>query len=77
VEAIDAGGSDDDGIGFDGAMDGDMDGDMEKRPRSGAAAGLGRRQGVCPRATGNGEKAKPRSENRCAALRADPEMPQT
>jgi len=58
----DAGGSDGDGRGFDGAMDGDMDGDMGKRPRSGTAAGLGRRRGVCPRATGNGENAKPRSE---------------
>ena len=39
-----------DGIGSDGAVDGDM-----RRPRSRAAAGLGRRQGVCPRAAGNRE----------------------
>src|SRR5215472_12789781 len=56
------------GIGSDGAIDGDM-----RRPRSIAAAGLGRRQGVRARAAGNREKAKPRSENRCAASRADPE----
>src|SRR5215472_2596564 len=42
-----------DGIGSDGAIDGDM-----RRPCSRAAAGLGRRQGVCPRAAGNREKAK-------------------
>jgi hypothetical protein len=36
--------------GRDGAMDGDM-----TRPHIIAAAGLGRRQGVCPRAAGNRE----------------------
>jgi hypothetical protein len=56
--AIGAGGRGDDGIAFDGAIDGDIANGLA----SVAAANLGRRQGVGPRAAGNGENAKPRSE---------------
>jgi hypothetical protein len=50
-----AGAIDGDGIGGDEiAGDGAIDGDM-KTASLVAAAGLGRRQGVCPRATGNRE----------------------
>jgi hypothetical protein len=49
-----AGAIDGDGIGGESAGDGAIDGDMKTASRV-AAAGLGRRQGVCPRATGNRE----------------------
>src|SRR6516165_6377628 len=49
-----------DEVGIDGAIDGDME-----RPRAIAAAGLGRRQGVCPRAAGNRETQTSKRKSVC------------
>src|SRR5215472_11607674 len=54
--------------GSDGAIDGDMETASRLMPRPCWAADR-----AFVARSGNREKAKPRSENRCAALRADPE----
>src|SRR6516165_10326616 len=55
-----------DGIGSDGAIDGDM-----RRPRSRAAAGLGRRQGICPRAAATARKRNLEAKIGARLLEAD------
>src|SRR5215831_3674271 len=54
--------------GSDGAIDGDMETASRLMPRPCWAADR-----AFVARSGNREKAKPRSENRCAALRTDPE----
>jgi hypothetical protein len=68
VGAIGAGGRTGDEIGIDGAIDGDMGTASLYLPRPFWAADR-----ACVRAQRATARPKPRSENRCAALRADPE----
>jgi hypothetical protein len=69
---IGAGGIEGGAIESDGAIDGDM-----KTASLVAAAGLGRRQGVCPRTTGNRETQTSKRKSMCGFWSRSGKNPQT